>query len=347
MKWKGWNAMNSRILSGLLGALVVTALAAPTTASAAAMTLKFAMPGSPHDVHYQQVLIPWAKKVEQDSKGAVKIQFFVGPRLANFHNMLDRILNGVVDIGFGLLGPTGQPFPRTDVAQLPFITGDPALVAPALYTLYQNGTIAEEYKRWKVLAVFSFPGLQIHGTVPLNGMDGLKGHKFSVTNKVISQALTTVGGIPVSMAPPDQYQAIANGVLQGTTMPWTGVDDFKIYEVAKYHLVANLGVPVAYVFMSKASYEKLPVAAKKAIDENSGMGFSRALGNNTSQHGKEVAKKIGSLPGHKVHVLSADQRAKWETLLQPITDAWAKATPNGAAILAAYKELVEKYKNGK
>jgi TRAP-type transport system periplasmic protein len=339
--------MINRILSGIFGALAAVAVAAPTSAGAAETTLKFAMPGSPHDLHYQQVLIPWAKKVEQDSKGTIKIQFFVGPRLANFGNMLDRILSGVVDIGFGLLGPTGQPFPRTDVAQLAFISGDPAEVAPALWTLYANGTTAEEYKRWKVLALFCFPGNQIHATVPLNGMSDLKGRKFALTSKILAQSLSALGGTGVSMAPPNQYQAISNGVLQGNVMPWTGIDDFKIYEVTKHHLEANLGVATAYIFMGKASYDKLPPEGKKAIDDNSGLSFSRALGNNTSDHGVASAKKIGGLPGQVIEQLSAEQRAKWEKLLQPVTDNWVKATPDGAKILAAYKEQIEKFKHNK
>jgi TRAP-type C4-dicarboxylate transport system substrate-binding protein len=337
--------MTGRVFSRLLGALAVIALVTSAHGSQAATVLKFAMPGSPHDQHYRQVLIPWAKKVEKDSNGAVKIQFFVGPRLANFHNMLDRMLNGVVDIGFGLLGPTGHPFPRTDVAQLPFISGDPAEVAPALWTLYAHGVITEEYKSWKVLALFAFPGIQIHATVPLNGMADLKGRKLAVTSKILAETLTALGGAPVSMAPPDQYQAISNGVLQGNFMPWTGVDDFKIYEVAKHHLETNLGVATAYIMMSKASYDKLPAAAKKAIDENSGLGFSRALGNNTSKHSRETAKRIGGLPGQTIKALSAEQKVRWAKILQPVTDEWVNGTPNGAAILAAYKAAIKKYEH--
>ncbi len=339
--------MKGRLHSRLVGALALMALVASTGSGRAATLLKFAMPGSPHDQHYQEVLIPWAKKVEQDSKGDVKVQFFVGPRLANFHNMLDRMLNGVVDIGFGLLGPTGHPFPRTDVAQLPFISGDPAEVAPALWTLYANGMIAEEYKRWKVLALFAFPGIQIHTNIPVDGMADLKGRKLAVTSKILAETLTALGGTPVSMAPPDQYQAISNGVLQGNFMPWTGVDDFKIYEVAKHHLETNLGVATAYIMMSKASYDKLSPAGKKAIDENSGLGFSRALGNNTSMHGIETAKRIGALPGQTIKPLSAEQKVLWKKVLQPVTDHWVKGTPDGAKILAAYKEQIEKYKNAK
>jgi TRAP-type transport system periplasmic protein len=339
--------MKGRVLSRVVGALAVIALIASASGSKAATVLKFAMPGSPHDQHYQQVLIPWAKKVEADSKGELKVQFFVGPRLANFHNMLDRLLNGVVDIGFGLLGPTGHPFPRTDVAQLPFISGDPAEVAPALWTLYANGMIAEEYKSWKVLALFCFPGIQIHTSVPVAGMADLKGRKLAVTSKILAETLTKLGGTPVSMAPPDQYQAISNGVLQGNFMPWTGVDDFKIYEVAKHHLETNLGVATAYIMMSKASYDKLSPAGKKAIDENSGLGFSRALGNNTSVHGVETAKRIGGLPGQTIKALSADQKVRWAKVLQPVTEGWVKGTPNGATILAAYKDAIKKYSNSK
>jgi len=339
--------MKQRILCGLFGAIATVALSVPTSVVAATTTLKFAMPGAPHDEHYEKVLLPWAKKVEADSKGTVKIEFFVGPRLANFRNLPDRLLSGVVDIGFGLIGPTGLPFPRTDVVHLPLSISDPAQSAPALWTMYQTGLISEEYQRWKVLGLFAFPSIQIHGTVPLRTRDDLKGHKFAVTSKVLANTLTRLGGTPVSMAPPDQYQAISNGVLQGNVMPWTGIDDFKIYEVTKHHLITNLGIVAAYVFMSKAAYDKLPPEGKKAINQNSGLSLSSALGKNTSEHGIHSAEKIGALPGQTINKLSAAQQAEWNKVLQPVIDNWVKATPNGAKILATYKDLIAKYKAGK
>lgn len=93
-----------KLVPGLLGALTALALAVPTLASAETTTLKFAMPGAAHDEHYERVLIPWAKKVEKESNGMIAIQFFVGPRLANFGNMIDREL-----LAMGLPPPSRRP----------------------------------------------------------------------------------------------------------------------------------------------------------------------------------------------------------------------------------------------
>lgn len=293
------------------------------------------MPGSPHDLHYEKVLKPWAETVSKESQGTMKIDFYLGRRLAHFGNLMGRIIKGVAHIGFGIHGPSGEPFPGTDVVTLPFISGSPAEVAPALWALYEKGLISAEYKRWKVLALFDFPAIQIHSTMPIKTAADLKGVKLQASNRITSNIGKIFGASPVTMAPPAIYQAISRGVIKGSMVPWTAAVDFKLFEVTKYHFVTDLGVPPAYVFMNKETYAGLAAPARRAIDKHSGAIFSKRLGKVVDKHGRDSASKIAAMKGQNVNKLGAAERARWEKRLAPITANWVKNTPNGANILKA------------
>ena len=67
---------------------------------------------------------------------------------------------GKVDIALGLRGAEGDQFLGSSVIELPFLVPDALRGSQALWGLYQDGTLAEEYKDYKVLALFVHnPGL--------------------------------------------------------------------------------------------------------------------------------------------------------------------------------------------
>ena len=80
------------------------------------------------------------------------------------------------------------------------------------------------------------------------------------------------------MRPDEVYQAISRGTADGAMMPFTGMETFKIYEVAKQHLDVALGSDSSTIFMNKQRYDALPAQAKAAIDKNSLLALSRKLG---------------------------------------------------------------------
>ena len=67
------------------------------------MTLKFAWPANPATASGREA-IAWNKEVEAASDGELEIKMFPSGTLATFTNVLDRILNGVIDIGMGVFG---------------------------------------------------------------------------------------------------------------------------------------------------------------------------------------------------------------------------------------------------
>src|SRR3954470_458784 len=140
----------------ILAATACAALALIPTIAAAQPVLKFATALPPNYAMVTELFQVWAKKVVDASGGELAIQTY-GPTLANASNVWERTVDGVADIGFGIHGAVGVPFPKTVVTSLPFLVDDLPAGSVALWRLYANGLIAEEHKDVKVLALVTAP----------------------------------------------------------------------------------------------------------------------------------------------------------------------------------------------
>ena len=49
-------------------------------------------------------------------------------------------------------------------------------------------------------------------------------------------------------------------------------------------------------------------------------------------------------PAQSFETINATERARWEKQLEGVINDWVKTTPNGAAVLKAFKEEVQKVK---
>jgi TRAP-type transport system periplasmic protein len=313
-------------------------LAGPALAQAAEpVTLKFGFPAPVVSYVNTQGMTPWIDRVEKASGGTLNIKLFAGPTLGTFRDIYDRTLAGVSQISFGVFGPYAAQFPRTQVSSLPFLSDDAKVSSAALWRLYAKGVIAPEYGKVKVLALFNFPNSTLHTNKPIDTLADLKGLKIAVSSRVLGEVAAALGTSPVTLTPSEIYQGLSRGVANGAFIAWTAVRTFKLDEVTKDHLNVPLGQAPAFVFMNKAAYDGLPAQAKKAIDENSGEAFSAQLGANNEAADRAEGEKVAAEPGARAGKLAPAQTKAWEARIDPVIEAWAKHTPDGAKVLAAYR----------
>ena len=98
--------------------------------------------GTPNTVFYNS----WAQKVNEQSKGSVRIEVRDGETLANFITAYDRVNDDVIQIGWIIHGLVGNRFPLSDVSSLPFIGDDNVACSVASWRLYKSGLLDAEYK---------------------------------------------------------------------------------------------------------------------------------------------------------------------------------------------------------
>jgi TRAP-type C4-dicarboxylate transport system substrate-binding protein len=303
-------------------------------------------PGSANSAHFNQ----WVQRINEQSEGTLRIEVRDGTgALAHYGNVYDRVKDDVVQIGWALHPVVAGKFPLTEVAAVPFVTDEAELASLALWRLYKTGLLDAEYTEVVPLWLSTFGPSQVHFAKPQSrSFDDLRGLKVGITGRMQGQLVERMGGTPISVNPPDAYEMLQRGTVDGMVFSWAAFAPYKLAEVTAHHLEGPLGANTSMFFMSRKRYDALPVAARKAIDANSGEAASRAFG--AFFYGQWSAQRAPILDStkHKVVPLTAQQRALWEKNgAGPVMEEWAKSRQGGEKVLETYRALYAQAKAGR
>jgi TRAP-type C4-dicarboxylate transport system substrate-binding protein len=330
--------------------LAACALALATAPSAAQeVVLKFATANSPTSRLATQNLHPIGKRITDDSKGLIKVEMYDGQSVANQSNHLDRVLADVIQIGWGLTSTFGGKFPRSDAGALPFVSDDSESASVAFWRVYQRGLLDAEYSDIHPLILSYLTQAGLHTRRPLRTLDSLAGVKIVASGWATGQAITKLGGAPVTIPLSDMYEAISRGTADGAMVSWTSFNPFKLAEVTNFHVEAALGTAPAFVYMAKKKYASYSADVRAALDRHRGEAEARRFG--AWWDGEKKAGRADVVArndaGRQIVQLSPAQDAAWKQRTLAIQEEWAKSVPDGVKVLAAYKEELAKVKAGK
>jgi len=330
-----------------LAAVAALALAwASAPAGAQETSLIFATTNAPQAHLNARVHHPWAKRINEQGAGTLKIDVRDGPTIANHLNYYQRTLDDVIQIAWGLPTYVAGKFPLSEVANLPLVANESEYASTALWRLYKSGLLDSEYDEVTVLHIIVFPQVSVHYAKAPKTLDSLSGLKIGAGNKVTADVVTRLGGNPVSMPLTDYYEALQRGTIDGTVSQWTQFQPFKLAEVLFHHTETPLGGNAGMTFMAKKKFDGLSAAARKLLEDNSGEKQSRAFGqfwDAVNGEGRDLAKG----DKHKTVKLSPEQEAAWRKRVDPIVEEWAKTSPAHAKVLATFRAEIANVKAGK
>jgi TRAP-type transport system periplasmic protein len=334
-----------RTVLALLGA---TAFAG--AAQAQTVTLRFHQMLPAQATIPAKAIVPWAKKVEAESGGRIKVQIFNTMQLGGTPPQLfDQAKDGIVDLTWTVLGYTPGRFPKTEVFEVPFLTTTGEASSKALWEYVQKNA-TDEFKDVKLIAVHTHgPGL-FHTKTPVTGLESLQGMKIRGGSRIINNMLTKLGATPVGMPVPAVTEALSKGVIQGTTIPWEVGPALKVHELVKNHTTfygANgLYNSTFAVSMNKASYDKLPADLKQVIDKNSGLETAAFFGR-AMDEGDKVGRAIAQKAGNNIVALDAAETQRWRRTASVVADDWVKEVGakgiDGNKLLSDARELIAKH----
>jgi TRAP-type C4-dicarboxylate transport system substrate-binding protein len=319
---------------------------ASTPASAAETTLIFATLDQPQAHLIVHNLRPWAEHLNAVGKGVLRIDERDGFGVASHQNVYSRVMNDVIQIGWGLQSSVPGKFKLTEVVTLPFLADRSAVASVALWRLYKSGMFDAEYDESVMLKCNVFPQSGMQFRSKPGTLDNLNGKKMIAGGHTMGKIVEAQGGAPLTMLPPDIYPALQRGVADGVMIGWTAFQPFKLAEVTKYHVEISLGGASGMVFMAKKKYEALPADAKKLIDSTATEAETRKFGEFWDKINDDTAAQVKGMAGHDVVKPTASQLASWRKRMASLTDEWVKATPGGDKVLAKYKELLAQVAKG-
>ncbi len=297
-----------------------------------------------------KAIAPWAQKVEKDSGGRIRIQLFANMTLGGKPpELLDQVKDGVIDFAWIVLGYTPGRFPKSEVFELPFMSGEPEQSSRAFYE-YVTKNSADEFKDVHLITVHTHgPGL-FHSRDPIAKLEDLKGMKVRGGSRIINMMLEQLGATPVGMPVPAVGESLSKGVISAATVPWEVAPSVKLHQIVKNHtgFSGNRGLytQTFALVMNKASYDKLPPDLKKVIDSNSGPDVAAAFGRAmiaADAEGMDLAKKAGN----RIVTLDEAETQRWKRAAAGVRALWYKEVGDkgidGQKLAGEAERLVEQY----
>lgn len=338
-----------RLFKLLSAAIFLTTITA-TGALAQQVTLRMHQMLPPQATIPKLALEPWARKVEAESGGRIKVQMFNAMALGGAPPQLfDQAKDGVVDITWTVLGYTPGRFNKSEVFELPFMTGS-AEKGSMAFQEYVEKHAADEFKDVKLIGVHVHgPGL-FHTKDPVKGLEDARGLKIRGGSRIINNMLTKLGSSPVGMPVPAVTEALSKGVIAGTTIPWEVVPSLKVHELVKNHTTfagdTGLYTQTFAVSMNKAKYESLPADLKKVIDNNSGMAAAQMLGK-AMDEGDKISRAIAEKAGNNIIALDLAETQRWRRTAATVETDWVKEMKSkgidGETLVKEARALINKY----
>jgi TRAP-type C4-dicarboxylate transport system substrate-binding protein len=311
----------------LLVAVIFGAMFFFTTMASAAkpIELSLGLIVPPKHLRYLNVIEPWMKMIEEQTKGAVKINPNFNMTLAPANQLFDATVKGLADISESYTFDPPGKFLMTNSLTMPETGFSTSISASrALWHLYK--TIPEmknEYKGAKVLWLHTTPAMKLMmKRKPVRSLEDLKGLKIAVSGDVGVKVAKALGFAPVTMPTGDIYVAQDKGVIDGHVRPSELLISRSFHEVTKYAIEVDLGHDLFFIAMNQNTFNKLPPDAQKVFDKLSGDWAVDFTGKEWDKFESD-AEVQAKAKGIEYISLPPQELARWRKALAPIQEEYA------------------------
>lgn len=343
----------ARMLTRLVARFVAAALiATPLATAAETVRLKAHHLMVPVAAGHSAMLAPWARKVERDSGGRIRIDIYPSMHLGGQPPaLIDQAREGVVDIVWTLPGYTPGRFPRIEVFELPFMNAHPTVMNYAMQAFIENHP--EEFADYKVISLFVHAGQLVHARNPVRTVDDLRGLKIRIPTRVAGWMVEAWGAVPVGTTVQKIPEMLSKGIVDGTLIPFEASFGLRVHELVNYHIMLDdpvserFNTQVLIIAMSRASYDALPPDLQAVIDANAGRNIARWISDvwmNAEEPGKEAALAAG---GEFIYLPPEQVQRLRERTQQQVTERWIAAVADrgvdGRALVNEANALIERY----
>lgn len=274
-----------------------------------------------------KMLEPWAKAVEANAGGAVKIELYPAMTLGGRPpELIQQARDGIVDIIWTVNGYTPGLFPRTEAFELPFVfVNDPKAANLAIGEIFQSD-LAGDYAGVEVMFLHVHAGQAIQmGTKLVRKPADMAGLKMRIPTRTGAWVIEALGATPIAMPVPDLPQALQKGVVDGAFIPWEIIPALKIQDQTKYqiegHDRARFGTTTFQVSMNKGRWDSLSPEIQKAFRDASGPDWLAEVGD-IWRASDDFGIKVATDAGNEHVTLTEEETAAFKDALEPVVNKW-------------------------
>ncbi len=315
--------MMSRLWSrGITAALFAGALAAfPALAQdKKPVSLRYTT-GAPAKTPWVMQLERFAKDVEEESKGGLKIDQFIAAQLGNEQDTVQQVARGRIDMGGFSNGAVALIVPELAILGLPFYFKTVGEQDCAIDLMSKTVSDMLAKKGVKFLGWTEVGTADIIGKKPFLVPADVKGLKAaSASNKVSAAMWTTLGANPTPIGITEIASAFQTGLADVNATVVTFYLPSGLAKVAPVLTRIDLSDAPGIILMNKAIYDKLS-AEHRAMLEKAVARRSATQLRAEIRGFEQTLRDMHVKAGGTIAQASPDQRELWRKALEP---AWPK-----------------------
>ena len=214
----------------------------------------------------------FATKVEERTKGQVKIDIFPNNVLGSPPEQCEQVRLGAIDMSVPTQGQLDKYVKAFSVVMLPFIYDDydhayRTLDGPSMdwFSPLADKEGFVILSNWE----YGFRNLT-NSKRPILKPEDVKGLKIRTPPEIqLQAAMEALGGVVTKIAFPEVYMALAQGVVDGQENPIAVIYNNKFYEVQKHLAITRHVYNNMIHVVSKKSWAKLTPAQQQIFREES------------------------------------------------------------------------------
>jgi len=337
-------------LASMMASVAAPAVLRLARADTPEITLKlhhfFSSVSSAHD----KFLVPWARKVEQDSGGRLRVDIFPSMQLGGQPAQLfDQARDGFADIVWAAPSHTPGRFPRIEAFELPFVAARRALVSSKALNDYADANLRDEFREVHPICFCCTDRSIVHANRPVQTVEQIKGLRLHVQTRFAGAAVHALGARAVPMPTAQLPLAIGEHLIDGCIDPWDMAPSVRLYDLLKSHTdfaESSLSTATFVLAMNKNTYERLPRDLKTIIGNNSGQIAADMAGTMWDAEAAAVADMVVQR-GDSITTLTPEAVGYWRKATEPVVDAWVREMKehrvDGGKLLASARTLLAKY----
>ncbi|KAA0875630.1 C4-dicarboxylate TRAP transporter substrate-binding protein [Nitrincola tapanii] len=224
-------------------AIAATLMGAVFSQSALAQQLRLASGLPPMQPANNPLYTEFQKMLPEVSNGQLRGQL-VGMEVVNLANMRTAINSGLVQVGLFLPAYFPADLPNFNlIGDLSLMGGSPHATAAAV-TEY-IATCADCQVEMKALGVI-YTGSHANPynlltTKPVNSEGDLRGMRIRVATPQHARWVEAMGGTPVSMPTGEAFEALSQGIIEGTVTSLSDLVSFNLQDVIKHATMIPMG----------------------------------------------------------------------------------------------------------
>jgi TRAP-type C4-dicarboxylate transport system substrate-binding protein len=316
-------------------------------------TLRFHHYFLPTSVEHTDWVGPWARSIEEGSKGRLKVEIYPNMQLGGRAvELYDQARIGAVDIVWTFTGYSSGRFPRLEVFDLPWVASSDAIRASATAWDYYEQYAQGEFADVKLLAVSPTGRITLFmRDREVKRPSDLSKRVIRVPSPVVAGTMTGYGAVPKTLPVPELAGALSEGEIDGLVTQYRIIRTVKldrfVKRITEFGGGEALYTAVCLIVMNKARFESLPPDLQNVIEDRSGHRLSAQLGWKFDQWERDAQSAVTG-EGAQVYEVKGDGLTSWKAATQNQIASWIAARDaagdDGRMLLKAVHRIADQYR---